>query len=162
MRLTADEKEKEKDEEEKETDAPRRREDTVPLTFEVLIKLLIFADMRIVPTLADTVKSLLLRKVFAENYIPVTMVNGLVEHTPRRCGLREALQGTMMFLVNRDDLRTHLDSLPSSFVAGMLLEQLEVFDEVARNSEVFKEEPTRLKLSMCAMHDKRCPWSFEK
>ncbi|KAF1923711.1 uncharacterized protein M421DRAFT_74771, partial [Didymella exigua CBS 183.55] len=101
IRLTADERKPGKVTQEE--GAPKLRGDAVPLSFEIPVKLLAFAGMRIVPTLTDAVIILIGCKVIAESYVPILLICSAINHTPRRGKLMSFLYSFIADAGNRDD-----------------------------------------------------------
>ena len=124
------------------------RADAVTLTFTSLIKLAAFAEMRVIPTLIDTVTSLIGQKVMSEQYIPLGLIAHAAEHLPRRCALLRFLKVTVIYEGNKKDFTSLKDSLPSTFVADIASLQLESVDLLWQRSA----DPNDIS-HMCIYHD---------
>lgn len=124
------------------------RADAVTLTFTSLIKLAAFAEMRVIPTLMDTVTSLIGQKVMAEQYIPLGLIAHAAEHLPRICALLRFLKVIVIYEGNKKDFTSLKDSLPSTFVADIASLQLVSVDLLWQGSA----HPDVI-LNMCIYHD---------
>lgn len=127
------------------------QEDCVPLSFELLAKLACFADMRVVPTLTDMTNTLLLRKVFTEAYIPLSLLDRVAKHLPRGCILRGMLSVVIVFLGDKRDFDAYKDRLPQTFVTDLACRQLRLFDIAFERSGEWRKFWTT-----CLSHDRCC------
>ena len=124
------------------------RADAVTLTFTSLIKLAAFAEMRVTPTLMDTVTSLIGQKVMSEQYIPLSLIVHAAEHLPRLGDLHVFLTMTVTLEGSKRDFASMRDSLPSTFVADIASMSL-------ANADVQREgsaDPECI-WSMCTYHN---------
>jgi hypothetical protein len=132
----------------------RTGDHAVSVTFEVLIRLFEFADIRIVPTLTDTTVVTIGRKVLIESFIPVSLISSATEMAPRMNRLTSLFE-LIVLAVNRDNFAAHSANLPHQILAVTAEAQLERLDEMNDPARIgLKSEGTEI--VMCYFHDEHC------
>lgn len=131
----------------------KSRDDAVPLSFASLVKLADFADMRVVPILWDVVNSLVVQKISSEAYVPLDLIEGIMEQrTPQR-GLQHIVLDTFLMLVSKTDFQLYRNCLPPAFLANLALAQMDFYNDTREKSTSFE---TQSFWSTCAFHNSYC------
>ena len=130
----------------------KTRDDAAPLSFDVLLKLLEFADMRIVPTLTDTAVTMIGRKVLTESHIPVSLIGSATEMAPRMNRLTAFVFELIVLAVNRNNFAAHNATLPQQFLAARAKAQLERLDEMKDQARTGPRTETTERI-MCYLQD---------
>lgn len=99
--------------------AQARPEGSVPLSFEQLFDLAIFADTYSIPVISDTIISLVCDKICTEMRIPADQLQYLQENLSRKSKLLELLTIMLAFCVDMQSIGTYRDCIPRAMMANM-------------------------------------------
>lgn len=108
---------------------------SVPLTFTQLYRLAVFADIRIIPALTDTITSLIAQKALTERFLDVESIQDLTESILHTNKVVSCIAWIIAVLVEFKDYEEHFMSFPSPIPQAVSLRQgkvMEVMLQLAR------------------------------
>lgn len=125
----------------------------VPLTFTQLYRLAVFADMRVVPALTDTITSLIAQKALTERFLDVQSIQDLTESILHTNKVVSCIALIITELVEFKDYEEHLMSFPSPIPQVVSLCQGEIMEVLLQGAR-YGKGVWDVQFNPCDLHSK--------